>query len=322
MENRFLNQYKPYNALDDYLKGIYGEKIYKIALDGGFTCPSRDGTLDTRGCIFCSGAGSGDFSVNCQEYPDINSQIERGISLFKAKRVPKLFIAYFQAYTGTYATAEYCRKLYMEALAHPKICGISIATRPDCLPDSILSVITDCQKAYPDKFIWVELGLQTIHETTASYIRRYYPLKTATEAIHRLKLLQIPVILHIILGLPGETEEMVLQTINYVNQMQVDGIKLQLLHVLKGTDLAYDYISRSFSVLSKEEYLSLLIKCLEHLNPDIVIHRVTGDGPRDLTIAPLWSLNKRDVLNSLHRILKEKQTYQGRLYQPENIAKL
>lgn len=320
MENRFSDREKPYNALDDYLKGLYGEKIYKIAIDGGFTCPSRDGTLDTRGCIFCSACGSGDFSVSCKDYPDINSQIERGISLFQGKQIGKRYIAYFQAFTNTYASAEYCKKLYFQALSHPKICGISIATRPDCLPEEILNVLKECQDAFPDKMIWVELGLQTCHDKTAAYIRRHYPLTTATTAIWRLQECNIPVIVHVILGLPGETTEMMLQTIDYVNQMSVSGIKLQLLHVLKGTDLAKDYVDHSFSVLTKESYLDLLIQCLEHLSPAIVIHRLTGDGPKDLTIAPLWSLNKRDVLNSLHHMLKERHTWQGRLY-TENYHK-
>ena len=316
MENRFKDHTRPYNALDDYLKGIYGEKVYKIALDGGFTCPSRDGRLDTRGCIFCSAAGSGDFSVSCLDFPDICSQLDKGISLFSAKRAPGRYIAYFQAFTGTYASPDYCRKLYLEALSHPKVIGISIATRPDCLPDSILEVLDECRKLYPGKTVWVELGLQTIHESTAAYIRRHYPLKTATDAILSLQKHSIPVILHIILGLPHETPDMVLQTIDYVNRMKVFGIKLQLLHVLKGTDLAEDYARHFFEVLSKDSYLALLIRCLEHLDPDIVIHRVTGDGPKELTVAPLWSLDKRGVLNTLHHEMKVLNTWQGKHFLP------
>ncbi|MBE5872510.1 MAG: TIGR01212 family radical SAM protein [Lachnospiraceae bacterium] len=314
MENRFKDHTRPYYALDDYLKGIYGEKVYKVALDGGFTCPSRDGRLDTRGCIFCSASGSGDFSISCHEYPDIRLQLEKGISLFSAKRAPERFIAYFQAFTGTYAAPEYCRKLYLEALSHPKVCGISIATRPDCLSKPIFEVLDECRRLYPDKTVWIELGLQTVHASTASYIRRHYPLETATDAILCLHEHSIPTILHIILGLPRETPEMVLQTIDYVNHMHVFGIKLQLLHVLKGTDLARDYAGRHFKVLTKDEYLRLLICCLEHLDPDIVIHRVTGDGPRELTIAPLWSLNKRDVLNSLHHEMRLQDSWQGKYF--------
>ena len=314
MENLFTNREKPYYALDYYLKDIYGEKIYKIALDGGFTCPSRDGTLDTRGCIFCSAKGSGDFSVNCREYPDINSQIERGISLFHHKKTGSRFIAYFQAFTNTYGSAYKCRSLYMEALSHPSVLGISIATRADCLPPEIMEVLSDCRNAFPDKFIWVELGLQTIHDKTSQYIRRGYPLNIMTEAINKLHALSIPVILHTILGLPHESEQMMLETIDYVNQMHVFGVKLQLLHVLKDTDLASDYVNHTFQVLSMPEYIQLLISCLEHLSPDIVIHRVTGDGPKDLTIAPTWSLNKRHVLNTLHQELKRQNSYQGKFF--------
>lgn len=316
MENRFAGKEKPYYALDYYFREQYGEKIYKIALDGGFTCPSRDGTLDTRGCIFCSARGSGDFSVNCQSYPDLNAQIEKGVSLFGSKKTGQRYVAYFQAFTNTYASADKCLMLYRQALSHPLICGISIATRADCLPEEILDVLSQCRASYPDKFVWVELGLQTIHEKTADYIRRHYPLSVMTAAIEALHSLHIPVILHVILGLPGETEQMILETIDYVNRMHVFGIKLQLLHVLKGTDLEKDYINHDFSVLTKETYLQLLIRCLEYLSPDIVVHRLTGDGPRDLTIAPRFSLNKRDVLNALHGMLRAKQTWQGRCYVP------
>jgi len=318
MENIFISKEKPYYALDMYLKDTYQEKIYKIALDGGFTCPTRDGSKGYGGCIFCSAKGSGDFSVNCTEYPDINSQIEKGISLFRGKKTGQKYIAYFQAFTSTYAPAEKCKSLYMEALSHPKIAGISIGTRADCLAADILDVLKECQTAYPDKFIWVELGLQSIHEKTATYIRRGYPLETMTRAIEALHALSIPVILHVIIGLPNETKDMVLETIDYVNRMKVFGIKLQLLHVLKDTDLATDYFNHHFETLTMEEYFSLLIGCIEHLSPDIVIHRITGDGPKALTIAPLWSLNKRYVLNSLHHELKLLGSYQGKYYNEVN----
>lgn len=316
MENRFIGKEKPYYALDYYFRGHYGEKIYKIALDGGFTCPSRDGTLDTGGCIFCSGRGSGDFAVSCQDYPDLTSQIEKGVSLFGGKKTGRRYVAYFQAFTNTYAPADKCLSLYRQALSHPLICGVSIATRADCLPPEIIGVLSECRASYPDKFLWVELGLQTIHEKTADYIRRHYPLSVMTASIQALQALDIPVIVHVILGLPGESEQMMMETIDYVNQMHVFGVKLQLLHVLKGTDLEKEYKNHTFSVLTKESYLQLLIRCLEHLSPDIVIHRLTGDGPRDLTVAPRFSLNKRDVLNTLHRMLREQNTWQGRLYVP------
>lgn len=315
MENRFSHRDRPYYALDYYFKDTYGEKVYKIAIDGGFTCPTRDGAKDTRGCIFCSASGSGDFSVKKSSYPDINSQIERGISLFRGKQIGSKYIAYFQAFTNTYASANYCQTLYEEALSHPSVLGISIATRPDCVGEDIIKVLADCKKKYPDKFIWVELGLQTIHESSIQYIRRHYETDIVSPLINSLKSHDIPVILHVILGLPGETKQMMLETISFVNQMEVFGVKLQLLHVIKGTDLASDYEKGTFEVLKKEEYISLLSDMISHLSPEIILHRVTGDGPKDLTIAPIWSLNKLDVLNSLHKYLKNHEIYQGKFYQ-------
>lgn len=315
MENLFRHRDRPYYALDYYFKDTYGEKIYKIAIDGGFTCPTRDGSKDTRGCIFCSASGSGDFSVKKSSYPDINSQIERGISLFRGKQIGTKYVAYFQAFTNTYASPSYCQTLYENALSHPNIVGISIATRPDCMGEEIIKVLVTCKKKFPDKFIWVELGLQTIHESSIQYIRRNYETKIVPPLIRVLRSYDIPVILHVILGLPGETKSMMLETISFVNQMKVFGVKLQLLHVIKDTDLAYDYEKGLFEVFRKEEYISVLSEMISQLSPKIVLHRVTGDGPKDLTIAPLWSLNKLDVLNSLHKYLKTHELYQGKFYQ-------
>lgn len=309
---------KPYYSLNEYCKNRYHEKLYKIAIDAGFTCPNRDGTLHTRGCIFCSAGGSGDFAVNAT-YKSVSAQIKEGLSLFKGKKVGTRFIAYFQAYTNTYAPIEHLRTLYTQALSHPDIAGISIATRPDCLPDECLTLLSELQTQFPDKFIWVELGLQTIHEETADFIRRGYPLSVFEKAMTELNEFGIPVIVHVILGLPGETADMQYTTIAYLNKWKPFGIKLQLLHILKETDLA-DYHanpSNHFDALTKQDYLDLLIGCIERLTPDMVIHRVTGDGPKDLLIAPTWSLNKRDVLNSLHKQMKEQGAYQGKLYQSE-----
>lgn len=303
---------KPYYSLDTYCKETYGHKCYKIALDAHMTCPNRDGTLGTRGCIFCSVGGSGDFAVSTRG-KDINRQIEEGLALFHTKKVGSHFIAYFQAYTNTYAPVSYLRQIYTQALAHPDICGLSIATRPDCLPEEVLTLLRELKEAYPDKFIWVELGLQTIHEASAQLIRRGYALSCFTDSFRKLSALSIPVIVHVILGLPGETQEDMYETIRFINTCRPFGIKLQLLHVLKGTDLADLYLQQGFQTLSKEEYLHILIHCLELLHPDIVIHRVTGDGPKEITLAPLWSLNKRDVLNSLHRQMRLEGAYQGRL---------
>ena len=303
-----------YYSLNDYLKNTYGEKIYKVAIDAGLSCPNRDGKIDTRGCIFCSAGGSGDFAVARKDFPTVTSQLEAGISLFRGKKVGNKFIAYFQAYTNTYGPLEYLEKVFKEALLHPMVAGISIATRPDCLDTDVLNLLKTLKSDFSDKFIWVELGLQTIHEDTALYIRRGYTLDIFEKALHSLNSLDIPVIVHVILGLPLENRERILETIDYLANKQIFGIKLQLLHILKGTDLAKDYENNLFSVYSKEEYLDLVIDCIEHLPKDVVLHRVTGDGPKNLLIAPLWSGNKKDVLNSLHHRFKERGAYQGRLF--------
>lgn len=308
---------KPYYSINEYCKNRYHEKLYKIAIDAGFTCPNRDGTRGKRGCIFCSAGGSGDFAVKAVS-KSVTEQIQEGLSLFKGKRVGTRFIAYFQAYTNTYAPVEHLRTLYTQALSHPDIAGISIATRPDCLPEECLDLLAELQAQFPYKFIWVELGLQTMHAATVEFIRRGYSLSVFENAMAELTERNIPVIVHVILGLPGETADMQYETISYLNRLQPFGIKLQLLHILKGTDLAeyYQNSTNGFTALGKQEYLDLLIGCIERLSPDIVIHRVTGDGPKDLLIAPTWSLNKRDVLNSLHKQMREQNAFQGRLYQP------
>lgn len=302
---------KPYYSLDAWLKNTYGCKCYKIALNAHMTCPNRDGTLGTQGCLFCSAGGSGDFAASGT---DIRQQLEAGLALFGRKKVGQHYIAYFQAYTNTYAPMERLRTLYTQALEHPLVCGISIATRPDCLPEPVLKLLSELRQTYPDKFIWIELGLQTMHERTACLIRRGYELPCFESAMKRLRMLDIPVIVHIILGLPGETPEDMLKTVAYLNTQQPFGVKLQLLHVLEGTDLAALYRTRAFTVLEKEEYLDILVNCLTHLSPDIVVHRVTGDGPKKLLIAPAWSGNKRDVLNSLHKKMRLENVFQGKNY--------
>lgn len=300
---------RPYYSLDAYCKKRYGAKVYKIALDAGLTCPNRDGTLGNRGCIFCSAGGSGDFAV--KPTYSVAKQLEEGQAMFGKKKTGDLFIAYFQAYTNTYGNPSYLKEIYEEALKQPQIVGISIATRPDCLPQEILDLLVSLKSKYPTKDIWVELGLQTIHDSTAAYIRRGYKLDIFEEAVTNLQTRGIPVIVHVILGLPGETNEMILETIHYLNKKNIFGIKLQLLHVLKETDLANDYLAGNFETLSKDQYMSLLITCLKQLSPDIVVHRLTGDGPKDLLIAPTWSLYKRDFFNTLHRHLKQTGEYQG-----------
>lgn len=293
-----------YYSLNEYLKNTFGTKVYKISINGGFTCPNRDGTLDTRGCIFCSGAGSGDFSESASL--SIREQIEEG----KKRVASKIgndgkYIAYFQAFTNTYAPVEKLRSLYEEAINHPDIVAISIGTRPDCLPEDVLDLLEELNRIKP---VWVELGLQTIHERTAEYIRRCYPLETYESAVKELKKRGITVITHIILGLPGESEKDILESVKYVSDSGIDGIKLQLLHVLKNTDLAKDYEAGKFKCLEMDEYISLVVKCLEIIPDNIVIHRMTGDGDKKILIAPEWSGDKKKVLNALTKAIQMHQS--------------
>lgn len=303
---------KPYHSFDYMLKERFHGKVYKVALNGGMTCPNRDGTLGSRGCIFCSAGGSGDFAGNRQD--SITEQIEKQIESIRKKRNADLFIAYFQAYTNTYAPVEYLRKIYTEAISHPNVVAVSIGTRPDCLGEEVLALLEELNRIKP---VWVELGLQSIHEKTARYIRRGYSLSCFNAAVKNLRERNLEVIVHTILGLPHETKEDILATMDYLNHMDIQGIKLQLLHVLKDTDLADDYLAGKFQVYSMEEYLDLLIDCLEHLSPDLVIHRLTGDGPKELLLAPLWSSAKRTVLNTLHQECKARNSYQGKQYKED-----
>lgn len=305
---------KPYYSLDAYLKNTYGEKLYKIAIDAGFTCPNRDGTLGTGGCIFCSAGGSGDYAVKIDGLTGVKDQIAAGISLFGHKRIGQRFIAYFQAYTNTYAPLPHLYTLYTEALKEPSVAGISIATRPDCISENTVTMLVNIMSEFPDKFVWIELGLQTIHDQTADFIRRGYSLSVYDNCVALLSQFRIPVITHVILGLPGETREHMLSTIDYLNHSGTWGVKLQLLHVLRGTDLAALYEQGGYRPLTRDDYTDLVIDCLEHLNPAIIVHRLTGDGPKDLLLTPLWSLDKRGVLNTLHHTMKVRASYQGRLY--------
>lgn len=283
-------------TLNEYLKSRYGKKLYKISINAGLTCPNRDGTLGTGGCIFCSGTGSGDFAGD--PGMSISDQIENGKKRVQGKLPGEGFgyIAYFQAFTNTYGPIEKLEKMYMEAAMHDDIEIISIATRPDCLQDDVLELISRVSRIKP---VWIELGLQTIHERTAEYIRRGYPLSVYDEAVRKLRNLGIETIVHVILGLPGETREDMLETVKYVGDSGVQGIKLQLLHVLKGTDLADDYLAGKFSCLDMEEYTDIICEALMILPEDMVIHRMTGDGDKKLLIAPEWSKDKKRVLNLL-----------------------
>ncbi len=300
---------KRYYSLDYYLKQTYGEKLYKIALDGGMSCPNRDGTLGTGGCIFCSEGGSGDFAGN--RNVSIASQIEEGKALVEKKHTGSSYIAYFQAYTNTYAPVDYLEKIYLEAINEPEVKILSIATRPDCLSPEILDLLDRLNKIKP---VWIELGLQTIHKASSDFIRRGYELDVFEKAVYDLDRLGIPVIVHTILFLPNETREMMLETISYLNQIPIDGIKLQLLHVLEHTDLARYYREHPFHLPDLNEYLETLSLLLSKLRPDIVVHRITGDGPKNILIEPKWTGNKRLVLNSIQKYLKDFDIWQGKEY--------
>lgn len=283
-----------YYSLNQYLQDTFGCKVYKIALNGGFTCPNRDGTIDTRGCIFCSAGGSGDFAGDPSF--TITEQIEEGKQLVADKIRDGKYVAYFQAYTNTYGPVEKLRALFEEAIRHPDIVALSVATRPDCLPESVLDLLSELNQSKP---VWVELGLQTIHEKTAQYIRRGYPFPVYEEAVQNLRERGLEVITHVILGLPGESREDMKETVEYVCSHQATGIKLQLLHVLEGTDLAEDYRAGRFRVMTEDEYVDLLMELLAIIPENIVIHRLTGDGRKKDLIAPLWSGNKKQVLNHI-----------------------
>ena len=310
MNNRKMWGEKPYHSLDYEMKHRFGEKVYKISLDGGLTCPNRDGTLDTRGCIFCSGNGSGDFAApRCSS---VTAQITQGIEgIKKRKQVGRKFIAYFQSFTNTYAPVSYLEPLYKEALSHPDVVMLSIATRPDCLPPDVLQLLAECNRIKP---VIVELGLQTSSEATAQFIRRGYPLSVYEDAVTKLKGLGIEVVTHVIAGLPGETKQDFYNTLSHVAACHSDGIKIQLLHILKGTDLAALYESGQCTVLTQEEYIDLVLHSIALLPPEMTIHRLTGDGPKELLLAPLWSSRKHEVLNEIHKQLKQQNIWQGKEY--------
>lgn len=289
-----------YYSLNKYLRYTFGDKVYKISLNAGFTCPNRDGTIGTRGCIFCSAGGSGDFAESADL--SITEQIEQGKKRVENKIKSGKYIAYFQAYTNTYAPIEVLREKFYEAINHKDIVAISIATRPDCLGDDVIELLDELNKIKP---VFVELGLQTIHKKSARYIRRGYELNIYDEAVEKLKKIKVNIVVHIILGLPGETKEDMLETVKYVCQSGINGIKLQLLHIIKGTDLEKEYLSGKVKPLEFEEYLDIIKSCVEIIPENIVIHRLTGDGAKKDLVAPLWSADKKRVLNSINKILSE-----------------
>lgn len=291
---------------NEYYRARFGCKVYKLALDGGMTCPNRDGTKGNRGCIFCSGAGSGDFAE--QPCGSVTAQIEAAKRRVAAKMENGKYIAYFQSFTNTYAPVSRLEPLFAEAITHPDVAALSVATRPDCLPDDVLALLARLDRIKP---VFVELGLQTIHPETAAWIRRGYPLPDYDRAVSRLRALGLHTVVHVILGLPGETEQMMVQTAAYVARSGADGIKLQLLHVLEGTDLAALWRAGRVPTLSLEDYARLLGRCLAVLPPEMVIHRLTGDGAKKALLAPLWSADKKRVLNYVNRYLSARAAAEG-----------
>ena len=295
--------------LNDFLKEKFNEKIYKVSLDGGFTCPNRDGKVSRGGCIFCSENGSGDFTAT--KLKSIHAQIEEQIDLVSKKYKGDKYIAYFQNFTNTYAEVSYLRKIYEEALSHEKIVGLAIATRPDCLEDDVLELLAELNKK---TFLWVELGLQTLNDDVAKYFNRAYETEIYEEASEKLNRLSIKFVTHIIIGLPKEEEDDYLKTAIFAQNCGTWGIKLHLMYVVKNTPLEKLYLNGDLKVNTKEEYVEKVVNVLENISSEIVVHRLTGDGDRETLVAPLWSIKKIDVLNSIHKELKRRNTYQGKLY--------
>ena len=310
---------KPYRSLDWQLKTQFGEKVYKLALNGGMSCPNRDGKVGRGGCILCSEGGSGDFAAD--GHLSVKEQIAIQKEALRNKKTARKYIAYFQAYTNTYAPADYLERIFTEAIEDPEVVILSIATRPDCLPEDVLDLLARLNQQKP---VWVELGLQTMHEESAQIIHRGYDLACFERAVSELRSREIDVIVHTILGLPGEGKEEVLRTIDYLNHMDIQGIKLQLLHILKGTQLGQIYLEQKegqefISPMTMEAYIDLVIDCVEHLSPEITIHRLTGDGPKELLLAPMWSTRKRTVLNEIHKELKKRDAWQGKRYERSTL---
>ena len=299
MEKSYFKDGQRFNSLSSYLKEEFGQKTIKLSIDGGFTCPNRDGTKGTGGCIFCSENGAGEFASN----------IDDQIALYEDKWPKASYLAYFQNHTNTYAPAEELRQKYYKVLENPKIKGLVIGTRPDCLSDEVLDLLEEINR---DHFMWVELGLQSIHQKTADFINRCYDLDVFDEAMEKLNARGIKVVVHLILGLPGETQDEMLQSVDYVAHKNIFGIKLHLLNIVKGSRLEADY-SDYMPFETIEDYVKLVVKCLEIIPPEVTIHRLTGDAPRKILISPPWSYKKRTILNGIVEELRKSKTWQGRL---------
>ena len=298
-----------YNSLSEHLKSRFGCKVYKLALSGGMTCPNRDGTLGTKGCIFCSESGSGDFAeAGCSS---ITEQIEKAKQRVSDKIKSGKYIAYFQDYTNTYAPVSYLERIFTEAINHPDVVALSIATRPDCLPQDVLLLLDRLNRIKP---VWVELGLQTVHPASAQYIRRGYELEVFDRAVKELKKIGIETIVHMIIGLPHETDDMIFETARYIGHSGADGVKFHLLHVLKNTDLEADFIKGDFELPSLERYTQLLAGCIKRIPKTTVVHRLTGDGAKRDLVAPLWSADKKRVLNYINSEFQKMNLSQGELF--------
>lgn len=299
-----------YFSLSEYCKKNFGCKVYRLSLNAGCTCPNRDGSLSYGGCSFCSEGGSGDFAAGYED--SISAQLAEAKKYIQQKTNCNRFIAYFQSFTNTYAPLAHLRRIFTEAIQMPDIAALSIGTRCDCLPTEVLDLLEELSRMKP---VWVELGLQTIHNQTHANLNTHTTVEKFDEAVRLLHARNIPVIAHVILGLPGETKDMMKATISHIAALPISGIKLQLLHILKGTKLAEQYKAQPFPLFELEDYCEFVIDCLELLPPEMVIHRLTGDGPRKLLIAPLWSTDKKRILNTINRRLKERNTWQGKFFQ-------
>lgn len=300
---------KRYHSLNYHLRQKFGEKVFKIPLDAGFTCPNRDGTLSMEGCYFCSPRGSGDFAgIRGQELSEQFAQIKQAMH---KKWSHGKYIAYFQAFSNTYGPVEKLRKLYNQALEEYGVVGIAIATRPDCLPEDVLRLLTEIKE---QTYLWVELGLQTIHPETAQRLNLQYDYMDFLEALKRLQDLKIETCAHIILGLPDENTDDMMTSARALATLPLQGVKIHLLHLMRDTPLHRHYQERAFSFLSKREYVKLVVDILEILPPELIIHRLTGDSPRNLLVGPEWSLNKWEILNSIDREFILRNSWQGKHY--------
>ncbi|OPJ57039.1 TIGR01212 family radical SAM protein [Alkalithermobacter paradoxus] len=305
---------KRYHSLNYELRKVFGCKVFKLSLNGNFTCPNRDGLISNSGCIFCSEKGSGDFAGS--NIFSIKDQINEQINLLSKKWTSGKYISYFQSFTNTYDTADNLRKKYNEAISCDNVVGLAVATRPDCLSDDVIDVLDEFNKK---TYMWVELGLQTIHESTAKLINRGYELSVFDKAIEKLRKRNINVVVHLILGLPFESRNDMLSSVKYISNLDIQGVKLHLMHILKNTYLETFYKNNQFHILTQDEYVSLVVDCIEILPPSVVIHRITGDGPKDLLIEPKWSLNKRAVLNAIEKELRDRDSYQGMRFKKPTV---